>query len=218
LPTGLAPRLRSGPRRLYHTAMRAAHALWAPWRMAYIRGPKPTGCIFCEYPSDGPAHFRERLILCERPHGFVILNRYPFAAGHLMVVPRRHTSDLVGLDTAEHSALFDFVRDASTALRSASNADGLNIGINLGASAGAGMAEHLHVHVVPRWPGDQNFMPVVADARVIPEALEETYARLLPYFVPLGVAVPPSVDPRGAESPSSGVRRARPVRRKVGRR
>ncbi len=160
--------------------------------MAYIRGPKSTGCIFCEFPSAGPSHFREHMILCARPHAFVILNRYPFAAGHLMVVPRRHTSDLVGLDAEEYQALFDLVRDASTALRNAANVEGINIGLNLGAAAGAGMAEHLHVHIVPRWRGDLNFMPVIADVRVIPEALGETYARLLPYFVPLGVVTGPA--------------------------
>lgn len=158
--------------------------------MAYIRGPKSPGCIFCEYPALGPTHFREHLVLCARPHAFVILNRYPFAAGHIMVVPRRHTSDLVGLDGEEYTALFDLVREASTALRTASSAEGINIGVNLGAAAGAGIAEHLHVHLVPRWRGDQNFMPVIADVRVIPEALGETYARLLPYFVPLGSVAP----------------------------
>ncbi len=188
--------------------MPAPHALWAPWRMAYIRGPKSNGCIFCDYPAAGPAHFREAFILCARPHAFVILNRYPFAAGHIMVVPRRHTSDLVGLDAEEYQALFDLVRDASTALRTASNAEGINIGLNLGAAAGAGIAEHLHVHLVPRWRGDTNFMPVIADVRVMPEALGDTYARLLPYFVPLGSLASPAPADAGADTDAPSTRRA----------
>lgn len=193
--------------------------------MEYIRGPKSAGCIFCEFPSAGPTQFREHLILCARPHAFVILNRYPFAAGHLMVVPRRHTSDLVGLDAEEYQALFDLVRDASTALRTANNVEGINIGLNLGAAAGAGIAEHLHVHIVPRWRGDLNFMPVIADVRVMPEALGETYARLLPYFVPLGSvasaaasAGPSAGEGERAESTSSTRRGAKTVARKGTRR
>lgn len=162
--------------------------MWAPWRMAYIRGPKAGGCIFCDYPAGPASRYRERLVLCVRPQAFVILNRYPFAAGHLMVVPRRHASDLSELSREEYAALFDLVRDAAAALRAACNAEGLNIGLNLGAPAGAGIAEHLHVHVVPRWRGDLNFMPVIGDVHVMPEALDATYARLLPHFAPLAQA------------------------------
>lgn len=159
--------------------------LWAPWRMEYIRGPKEQGCIFCRYPAEDPARHRERLVLCARPDVFVMLNRYPFASAHLMVLPRRHVSDLDGLSRDEHVALFEMVRDAVGVLKKAVNAEGFNVGINLGAPAGAGIAEHLHVHVVPRWRGDMNFMPVVADVRVMPEALDETWARLEPLFRPL---------------------------------
>lgn len=174
---------------VYYISMPAPHTLWAPWRMEYIRGPKPAGCAFCEFPSVvGIRLRRKHLILCARPHAVVILNRYPFAAGHLMVVPRRHTPDLAGLDAEEFHALFELVRDAATALRTACNADGLNVGLNLGAAAGAGIAEHLHVHLVPRWRGDLNFMPVMADVHVMPEALAETYARLYPHFAPLAPA------------------------------
>ncbi|MBI5516758.1 MAG: HIT domain-containing protein [Deltaproteobacteria bacterium] len=159
--------------------------LWAPWRMAYIRGPRAPHCIFCEYPAQGPARHRENLVLCERPRAFVMLNRYPFAAGHLMVVPRAHASDLSGLTQEDHTALFDLARDATTALRTACNAQGVNLGINLGAAAGAGIAEHLHVHLVPRWSGDLNFMPVIAGVSVMPEHLDDSWARLRPHFEPL---------------------------------
>lgn len=160
--------------------------LWAPWRMEYIRGPKEPGCIFCNYPAEDPANFPRRLLLCARVDAFVMLNKYPFASGHLMVVPRRHVSDLAELSPAEHAALFELVRESGTALKLAVNAEGMNIGINVGAVAGAGIAEHLHVHIVPRWRGDSNFMPVIADVRVMPEALDATYQRLAPYFRPLG--------------------------------
>jgi ATP adenylyltransferase len=146
--------------------------------MAYIRQPKGGGCIFCDYPAAGRERFREHFILCADAKAFVILNRYPFTAGHVMIVPRRHVSDLADLPLDEHAALFELVRGAVAALREATGAEGINVGINLGAAAGAGIAEHLHVHVVPRWRGDYNFMPAVADVRVIPDALEATYDRL----------------------------------------
>lgn len=154
--------------------------------MEYIRGPKEPGCIFCRYPAEEPAKFAERLILCVRADAFVMLNKYPFASGHLMVVPTRHASDLGELTAEEHAALFELVRASASALKVAVNAEGVNIGINVGAAAGAGIAEHLHVHIVPRWRGDMNFMPVVADLRVMPEALSATWSRLVPYFRPLG--------------------------------
>ncbi len=163
----------------------SSHSMWAPWRMEYIRSPKEGGCIFCTYPAAGAASHRQNLILCAQADTFIILNRYPFAAGHLMVVPRRHVADLDGLGTKEYDAMWALVRDAARALRASCNADGVNVGINLGASAGAGIAEHMHVHLVPRWRGDLNFMPVVADVHVMPEALDATYVRLLPFFAPL---------------------------------
>ncbi|MDB4932257.1 MAG: family hydrolase [Myxococcaceae bacterium] len=164
--------------------------------MEYIRGPKEPGCIFCRYPAEDPARLRERLVLCARADAFVMLNKYPFASGHLMVVPTRHASDLAELSADEHAALFELVRASASALKVAVNAEGVNIGVNIGAAAGAGIAEHLHVHIVPRWRGDMNFMPVVADLRVMPEALDATWARLAPYFRPLGDAPPEA--PRAA--------------------
>lgn len=166
-------------------------SLWAPWRMEYIRGPKEHGCIFCRYPSEGAAYHKTNLVLCVREEAFVMLNKYPFAAGHLMVVPKRHASDLSELSHSEHQSLFELVRASASALKSAVNPQGLNIGINLGAAAGAGIAEHLHVHIVPRWSGDQNFMPVIADLRVMPEALEATWERLAPHFQALNTTAPP---------------------------
>ncbi len=156
--------------------------------MEYIRGVKERGCIFCRYPSEPASTRRERLMLCERRDAFVMLNRYPFASSHVMVIPTRHVSDLGELSRSEHAALFELVRDACAVLQKAVNAEGLNVGLNLGAAAGAGIAEHLHVHVVPRWRGDHNFMPVIADVRVMPEALDDTWARLEPLFRPLAEA------------------------------
>lgn len=175
--------------------------------MEYIRGPKEPGCIFCKYPAEDPTKLPERLILCVRADAFVMLNKYPFAAGHLMVVPTRHANNLDELTPKEHAALFELVRAAGSALKVAVNAEGINIGINIGAAAGAGIAEHLHVHIVPRWRGDMNFMPVVADLRVMPEALSDTWTRLAPYFRPLGDSPIDSV-PGG---------RRRPVRKASGR-
>jgi ATP adenylyltransferase len=153
--------------------------------MAYIRAPKAGGCIFCRYPAEGPARHRPNLILCQNAHAFVILNRYPFAAGHVMVVPRRHVSDPSELPEPEYRAVFELVRDAGRALREAASAEGLNVGMNLGAAAGAGIAEHMHVHIVPRWRGDLNFMPTLANVKVMPEALDDTWSRLQPSFAQL---------------------------------
>jgi ATP adenylyltransferase len=152
--------------------------LWAPWRMEYLNGTKPAdGCIFCREGSD-----RELLILWRSPLVRIMLNRYPYANGHLMVLPQRHTSDLGALTDQEMLALFRGVALGREVLARASAPDGFNVGINLGKAAGAGVEEHLHVHVVPRWNGDSNFMSVVADLRVIPESLLATYDRLLPLF------------------------------------
>lgn len=181
--------------------------LWAPWRMEYIRGPKEHGCIFCRYIEEDAARWRERLVLCRRGDAFVMLNKYPFASAHLMVVPVRHASDLGELTAVEHANLFELVRATASALRVAVNAEGANIGINLGASAGAGIAEHLHVHIVPRWRGDMNFMPVIADVRVMPESLDATYSRLLPFFRPLGDA-PGDLPPSAPAAPAAPRRRA----------
>lgn len=156
--------------------------LWAPWRMQYISEPKAAdaGCVLCAYNGQPPA--RESLVLVQAETCFVVLNKYPYVSGHLLVVCRRHACDMQGLPTAEWSALWQMTREAGVRLCRATGAEGLNIGLNLGAVSGAGIEQHLHVHVVPRWQGDNNFMPVIAGARVLPEYLETTWDRLRPHF------------------------------------
>lgn len=175
------------------------HPLWAPWRMEYILGKKGGSCVFCHVDAADPEELRARLVVCDTSHAFVILNRYPFSASHLLVVPHRHASSLDELSLDDYRALFDLVREATTRLRRAVRPDGINVGINLGAPAGAGIAEHLHVHIVPRWNGDTNFMPVLADTRVIPQALDATLDQLRPFFTDLpGARLPhtsPSLEP-----------------------
>jgi|SRR5581483_11361733 len=154
--------------------------LWAPWRMAYVGSASTErGCIFCAALTGDP---RERLLLGTTARSLVMLNRYPYQNGHLMIAPRRHTNDLPGLPAAEHVDLAETVRRALASLGTAFHPDGFNVGLNLGACAGAGVVDHLHWHIVPRWSGDTNFMPVLADVRVIPQHLLETYDRLRAAF------------------------------------
>jgi len=159
--------------------------MWAPWRMAYVsaengdehEGP---GCIFCDLPAqddDVRTH-----ILARGEHCFVILNAYPYASGHLMVVPYAHLDRLTDLPTHALIEMMEFARTAQTALDGAMHPHGFNIGMNQGAAAGAGIADHLHLHVVPRWSGDTNFMTTIGDLRVMPQHLDETYAVLRPGF------------------------------------
>ena len=153
--------------------------------MEYILGPKAgEGCIFCEFPERD--RHREDLVLAVTREAFICLNRYPFAAGHLLVIPRRHASDLGELGEEESDALFRLVRTTVARVKKAVSPQGVNVGMNLGKAAGAGIAEHLHVHVVPRWDGDTNFMPVLSDVRVMPEHLDATWARFAPFFEDLG--------------------------------
>ena len=154
--------------------------LWAPWRMEYILGPKADACVFCAYADHAPR--REEGVLVRQPHALVCLNKYPFASGHLLVVPRRHAGDLAVLGAEEYAATMALLRDTVAALGRALGPEGFNVGFNLGKAAGAGIAEHLHAHVVPRWGGDTNFMPVLAGTRVMPEHLDATWARLRPSF------------------------------------
>ena len=158
--------------------------LWAPWRMTYILAEADkrdrSGCIFCDLPAAGIETRRENLILSSGERIFVIMNRYPYNNAHLMVVPRRHVSDPADLPELEYRLLAELLRRTSSALRSAVRPHGINLGMNLGRTAGAGIDEHCHFHLVPRWDGDTNFMPVVAGVKVISEGLLETYDRLLP--------------------------------------
>jgi ATP adenylyltransferase len=156
--------------------------LWAPWRMEYILSKKEGGCVFCAYAKAADHALADAHVLAATAHAYVVLNRYPFAAGHLLVIPNRHESTLERLPLEEYEALMRLAREAAIRLRSAVGCQGMNVGINLGQAAGAGIAEHLHVHVVPRWEGDTNFMPVIADVRVMPQHLTATYQHLITYF------------------------------------
>ena len=148
--------------------------LWAPWRIEYITSPKAEHCIFCE--SEGSD--QERLVLKKGEHSFIIMNAYPYNNGHLMVVPYEHTSNYGALSSEVKSEMQKFISESIEVLTKAMNPSGFNIGMNLGASAGAGITEHLHWHIVPRWVGDTNFMPVTNHTRVVAEALEETWKKL----------------------------------------
>lgn len=151
--------------------------------MAYIGAPKAGGCIFCTAPA--AADRQEALVLAVSEHAVVMLNRYPYSNGHVMVAPRRHTADLSALEPAAHAALSETLRRAIALLQAAFSPDGMNVGMNLGAAAGAGFADHLHWHLVPRWIGDTNFMPVIAEVHCIPEHLEAMWARLTPVLTEL---------------------------------
>jgi ATP adenylyltransferase len=154
--------------------------------MEYVLGPKQKDrCVFCFDEDARREDYVSRLVVATTVDTIVMLNRYPFAAGHLLVIPRRHVDGLEQLTEAEHTELFRVVRETVTRLRSAVRCEGLNVGINLGAAAGAGIAEHLHAHVVPRWSGDTNFMPVVGATRVIPQALDETRQHIERFFTDL---------------------------------
>lgn len=162
--------------------------MWAPWRMSYILGEhaRDSGaCVFCEMATAPPSAYREKLVLAVQPHALVCLNRYPFAASHLLVLPRRHIADLAGLAREEYSAWMDLVREAAARLAGVVQPEGMNVGLNLGRAAGAGIADHVHTHLVPRWNGDTNFMPVLADVRVMPEYLDQSWQRLAPAFADL---------------------------------
>ncbi len=160
--------------------------LWAPWRMRYIKaGDKSEGegCIFCFKPQADKD--KENLILYRSSHNFVIMNLYPYNNGHLMVVPYQHAADLQPLP---EETLLDFMQTTQkclTVLHQTMKPDGYNMGINLGRVAGAGIDDHVHMHIVPRWNGDTNFMPVIADIKVMPEYISETYNLLKNEFMKL---------------------------------
>jgi ATP adenylyltransferase len=149
----------------------AFQRLWAPDRLSYVTGDKGEGCPFCRVPSLSDA---DGLVLHRGATAYAVLNLYPYNPGHLMLVPYRHVADYADLTTAEVAEIGALTQQALAALRSASGAQGFNVGLNLGSVAGAGIAEHLHQHVVPRWGGDTNFMPVVGHARVLPQLLGQT--------------------------------------------
>ena len=155
--------------------------LWAPWRMGYIlSNDKDNGCIFC--PGKDRSKDEERLILSVDRRTMVLMNRYPYNNGHLLVAPVKHVSGLEQLNDKETLDLLLMVRKTVEILKEVMNPEGFNVGLNLGRVAGAGMEEHIHFHIVPRWKGDTNFMTVVGDVRVIPEHIKETYKKLRPHY------------------------------------
>jgi ATP adenylyltransferase len=151
--------------------------LWTPWRYSYVtEGDRPSGCVFCQ--AAGLASDRENLIVHRAEHNFIILNRFPYTNGHVMIVPYAHVSSLSALTEDALLELMRLARQAERHLRAIYHPDGLNIGLNLGRSAGAGIADHLHMHVLPRWAGDTNFMTVTGETRVLPEDLPATWEKL----------------------------------------
>ena len=152
--------------------------LYATWRMSYIEAPKPKngGCIFCDFPAEH--RDEEHFILHRGKTCFVIMNLYPYTAGHVMVIPFRHTNVYESLTDEEALEMHHLTAHVVKVLKKVMRPDGFNMGINLGEPAGAGVAEHLHRHIVPRWAGDNNFMPVLADTRVLSDAVENTWRRL----------------------------------------
>lgn len=158
--------------------------IWSPWRMAYIQAAKEQGedggCIFCDLPAEGDDV--RTMILARGELAFVIVNSFPYNPGHLMVAPFRHVGAFTSLEADELADVDALVARSIRALEQEMEPHGYNLGMNLGRVAGAGIPDHVHWHLVPRWNGDTNFMPVVGETRVLPELLEETYARLQPRF------------------------------------
>jgi ATP adenylyltransferase len=154
---------------------------WAPWRMEYLDSlgaDEPDGCFFCRH-RDEPDADRLHHVLWRGKHCFAMLNRFPYTGGHSMVAPYEHVAKLTDLSVATMTACMQMLRDLQVLLGEVTAAQGYNIGINIGRCAGAGVPGHLHLHIVPRWPGDTNFMPVFAKIRVIPESLDALYSKLL---------------------------------------
>ena len=154
--------------------------LWAPWRLEYIQGPEAENCIFCldADRADDP----ERLVVARGDSCYVMMNRYPYSNGHLLVSPYRHLADPAGLEVPEIHELHHLMVLSQAVLHDSCAAQGFNVGWNFGQAAGAGITAHIHMHIVPRWAGDSNFMPILADTRVIPQHIEKTYALLANAF------------------------------------
>jgi len=160
--------------------------LWTPWRFEYVTGQVAIdGCLFCWAVEGGEECDQERLVLHRAEHNFVIINKYPYNNGHLMVAPYAHVDDLEGSTSEQLAEMILLARACSGILRGAYCPHGFNIGMNLGAVAGAGVKDHAHLHVVPRWTGDVSFLTTTSDTRVVPELPEQTYERLRPEFATL---------------------------------
>ncbi len=158
--------------------------MWAPWRMEYILSDKENGCIFCKALSE-----QDNLTLYNGKATLVVMNKFPYINGHLLVAPIKHISTLDQLNKGEMGGLLETVEKSVGILKKVMNPDGFNVGLNLGKVAGAGVEEHLHFHIVPRWFGDTNALTVFADVRVIPEHLISTYNNLKPYFDKLDITI-----------------------------
>ncbi len=160
--------------------------LWAPWRMSYVTGIKKPeeGCVFCNKPQQN--NDRENLVLFRGKKCFVVMNLFPYNNGHLMVIPYQHTSDILDLDGESAADLWNLVCLGKRVLTEAMQPQGFNIGMNIGRGGGAGIDQHIHMHIVPRWNGDTNFMPVIGKTKVISQALHETYDTLYPIFKSMG--------------------------------
>ena len=154
--------------------------LWAPWRMEYILSDEEEGCFICDLTQAEPSE--ENLLLYRNEHAMVLMNKYPYNNGHILVAPVGHTADLTELTETEYGGTMELFRFSLKALENLMDPEGFNAGLNLGKTGGAGLEEHVHFHIVPRWHGDTNFMPVISDLRVIPEAIRETYGYLRPLF------------------------------------
>lgn len=155
--------------------------LFRPERLKYVRKQLETkGCVFCE--AVKTAASKESLVLFEDATKMVIMNKFPYNTGHVLVLPRRHEGELTNLSKTEVDEIFEMVQATTKILKDVYKPAGFNVGINLGAAAGAGIPEHLHVHVIPRWSGDTNFFPLIAETKVVVETLEQTYERLVPYY------------------------------------
>ena len=156
--------------------------LWAPWRLEFIKGDKPSGCFLCEAADADGSRDAELLVLARTDLALAILNRYPYNNGHLMVAPRAHVATLDELPSETANAVTALSQRALRVLRAALQPDGFNLGINAGKVAGAGVADHMHQHIVPRWDGDTNFMPVLAETKVLNEHLAASYQELRKSF------------------------------------
>jgi ATP adenylyltransferase len=157
--------------------------LWTPWRFSYVSdGVKRQGCIFCEKIAADPAHDAENLILCRGQHNVVILNLFPYTNGHAMIAPYAHVARIAELDAATAAEMMALAQKLEKALETVYHPDGFNMGMNLGRAAGAGVADHVHLHFLPRWMGDSSFMTTIAETRVLPEDLSTTYRKLADFF------------------------------------
>jgi ATP adenylyltransferase len=162
--------------------------LWSPWRYRYVTGQEPSkpgqgtrksgekGCVFCDKLADN--HDEANLVLYRGRHSFILLNLYPYCSGHVMVAPNAHIGSLGAADDATWAEISTLAKRVEAAIQQAYHPDGVNLGMNLGASAGAGIADHIHMHLLPRWQADTNFMTTIGETRVLPESLDETYRKL----------------------------------------